>query len=132
MKKIFTAATLAAILLAGTVSAADARRWNPPGPRGGPGTNWHNPPGPHGGPGASRHRWWEHRLAHPGRFHRNWGYFGFHGGLHWFWHPRGYWCAFDNDNNPPGPRGGPGTNWENPPGPIGGWGASPNSRRRPC
>ena len=24
---------------------------NPPGPKGGPGTNWENPPGPHGGPG---------------------------------------------------------------------------------
>jgi hypothetical protein len=32
----------------------------------------------------------------------------------------------DNDNNPPGPRGGPGTNWENPPGSRGGPGASPN------
>ena len=34
----------------------------------------------------------------------------------------------DNDNNPPGPRGGPGTNWENPPGPKGGPGASPGKR----
>ena len=32
----------------------------------------------------------------------------------------------DNDNNPPGPKGGPGTNWENKPGPQGGPGASPN------
>lgn len=32
----------------------------------------------------------------------------------------------DGGNNPPGPRGGPGTNWENPPGPVGGPGASPN------
>ena len=30
------------------------------------------------------------------------------------------------DNNPPGPMGGPGTNWENRPGPQGGPGASPN------
>lgn len=37
--------------------------------------------------------------------------------------------AQDRDNNPPGPRGGPGTNWENPPGPRGGPGASPNRRR---
>ena len=29
---------------------------NPPGPRGGPGTNWENPPGPRGGPGASPDR----------------------------------------------------------------------------
>lgn len=36
----------------------------------------------------------------------------------------------DNDDNPPGPKGGAGTNWENPPGPKGGPGASPNRRRR--
>lgn len=35
----------------------------------------------------------------------------------------------DNDNNPPGPRGGRGTNWENPPGPRGGPGASPDRRK---
>ncbi len=29
---------------------------NPPGPKGGKGTNWKNPPGPKGGPGASRNR----------------------------------------------------------------------------
>jgi outer membrane murein-binding lipoprotein Lpp len=34
----------------------------------------------------------------------------------------------DKDNNPPGPKGGPGTNWENPPGPKGGPGASPDRR----
>lgn len=45
------------------------------------------------------------------------------------------WCAkhphqcHDRDNNPPGPRGGPGTNWENPPGPRGGPGTSPDRRR---
>jgi hypothetical protein len=32
----------------------------------------------------------------------------------------------DRDDNPPGPAGGPGTNWENPPGPRGGPGASPD------
>ncbi|WP_310098639.1 hypothetical protein [Sphingomonas sp. BE138] len=37
--------------------------------------------------------------------------------------------AQDRDNNPPGPRGGPGTNWENPRGPSGGLGASPDRRR---
>lgn len=36
--------------------------------------------------------------------------------------------AYDRDDNPPGPRGGPGTNWENPPGPRGGPGASPDRR----
>jgi hypothetical protein len=32
----------------------------------------------------------------------------------------------DHDNNPPGPAGGRGTNWENPPGWKGGPGASPD------
>lgn len=36
--------------------------------------------------------------------------------------------ARDKDNNPPGPRGGKGTNWENPRGPKGGPGASPNRK----
>lgn len=35
---------------------------------------------------------------------------------------------FDQDNNPPGPKGGPGTNWENKPGLQGGAGASPDYR----
>jgi hypothetical protein len=37
---------------------------------------------------------------------------------------------FDKDNNPPGPMGGEGTNWENPPGPQGGPGASPDRKFR--
>jgi hypothetical protein len=56
-------------------------------------------------------------------------------GRRWVWHepqryyytPRygtDYWG--DRDNNPPGPRGGRGTNWENPPGPRGGPGTSPD------
>ena len=73
-------------------------RGNPPGPAGGPGTNWKNPPGPVGGPGASRGR----PDARP--------------------HYR------DRDDNPPGPAGGRGTNWENRPGPAGGPGASPDRR----
>ncbi len=44
-------------------------------------------------------------------------YAGYYGGRH-----------YDRDDNPPGPRGGPGTNWENPPGPRGGPGASPDRR----
>ena len=32
----------------------------------------------------------------------------------------------DRDANPPGAKGGPGTNWENPPGPEGGEGKSPD------
>jgi hypothetical protein len=53
-----------------------------------------------------------------------------------YWHPRyGLWnqarrCWLDLDNNPPGPRGGRGTNWENPPGWKGGPGASPDRYRR--
>jgi hypothetical protein len=35
---------------------------------------------------------------------------------------------YDKDNNPPGPKGGAGTNWENQPGPQGGPGASPNKK----
>jgi hypothetical protein len=34
----------------------------------------------------------------------------------------------DHDDNPPGPAGGHGTNWENPPGWKGGPGASPDRR----
>lgn len=37
--------------------------------------------------------------------------------------------AEDPDDNPPGPIGGQGTNWENPPGLEGGPGASPDRRR---
>jgi hypothetical protein len=46
------------------------------------------------------------------------------------------WCAEhpykcrDRDDNPPGLRGGRGTNWENPAGPRGGSGASPDRDRR--
>jgi hypothetical protein len=78
---------------------------NPPGRRGGPGTNWENPPGLVGGPGTSPNR----------------------GGRRFVRNLRG---LRDLDNNPPGPRGGRGTNWENPPGRVGGPGASPNRRRR--
>jgi len=107
---------------------------NPPGPRGGPGTNWENPPGPRGGPGASPDRHPMRRLVLAGRsidfdpvgegYYYNPGY--------GYWHPRfGLWdqagrCWRDPDNNPPGPAGGRGTNWENPPGLRGGPGASPD------
>jgi hypothetical protein len=81
---------------------------NPPGPKGGEGTNWENPAGPAGGPGASPDR--RAGVNPPG--------------------PRGGPGAgpkWDKDNNPPGPKGGEGTNWENPAGPVGGPGASPNT-----
>jgi hypothetical protein len=120
---------------------------NPPGPRGGPGTNWENPPGPRGGPGASPDRRDREvrevvkervvvvnkvetpfRLAGDGYYyHPNYGY---------YYPGRGFWnqsaqCWWDRDDNPPGPAGGPGTNWENPPGYRGGPGASPD-RYGPC
>jgi hypothetical protein len=128
-----TASLLAALLaLSATASAAPRDRdHNPPGPAGGRGTNWENPPGWKGGPGASPDRRW---YRHGGKRHefvvvRNGYYFNPRYG---YWHPRyGLWnqakrCWFDLDNNPPGPRGGRGTNWENPPGPTGGPGASPD------
>ena len=111
MRILATTAALALLALAGPAAARD-RDNNPPGWRGGPGTNWENPPGPRGGPGASPDRRWRH-VAHRG------GY--------WVWIPRR--ACWDLDDNPPGPRGGPGTNWENPPGPRGGPGASPNRNR---
>jgi hypothetical protein len=102
-------------------------RGNPPGPVGGPGTNWWlgNPPGPVGGRGAGPR--WQHRVIPAA-----WVYWGLHGGVHWYKHNDGYWCLFDNDGNPPGPRGGAGTNWENPPGPVGGPGGTPDGVNRPC
>lgn len=108
-------------LTTSSVSAKDLDN-NPPGPVGGPGTNWENPPGPAGGPGASPDRRYPYRSIPPGPI----------GGPGSNWHykrsyPR---YRYDRDNNPPGPRGGPGTNWENPPGPRGGPGASPNRRYR--
>ena len=36
------------------------------------------------------------------------------------------WRRYYLDDNPSGPQGGPGTNWENPPGPRGGPVASPD------
>lgn len=104
---------------------------NPPGKRGGYGTNWENPPGPVGGPGTSPNR---KKLRINGKtvsfklssegfyFHPSYGY----------WHTKyGWWnqsrqCWFDPDGNPPGRKGGAGTNWENPPGMKGGPGTSPD------
>lgn len=88
---------------------------NPPGPWGGPGTDWENPPGWRGGPGAS-----------PDRGPRGWApAYGYR------YRVRYYGPGRDRDGNPPGPRGGPRTNWENPPGPRGGPGAGPDGRRGP-
>jgi hypothetical protein len=114
LSRLVSAAVLAITLATG---AAEARpRDNPPGPVGGPGTNWRNPPGPVGGPGASP-------------FYRGWHYTAWNG-RNWYWHPaHRCWYLPDRDDNPPGPAGGPGTNWENPPGPAGGPGASPDRNR---
>lgn len=84
---VVTAAAL--VLGAAPVDARPHRRNNPPGPMGGPGTNWENPPGPVGGPGASRYR-------RPVRRDRDNNPPGPAGG------PGSNW------ENPPGPRGGPG------------------------
>ncbi len=103
LKIIFLSTAFLSIgLLSSNLKAIDLDN-NPPGPAGGPGTNWENPPGLKGGVGAS-----------PNRHHR-------------YRHRHHHYCKnHDCDNNPPGPAGGPGTNWENPPGPAGGPGASPN------
>ncbi len=120
--RILQIAALTAGFLIATATVAPAKDYdgNPPGPRGGPGTNWENPPGPVGGPGASPDSRWTRA-----QWRRNCAK-----------HPRACRRALrhhDFDNNPPGPVGGPGTNWENPPGPVGGPGASPDRRgwRRP-
>ena len=129
--------TLAVLAMAGAVVVATpvlAQRHdhdgNPPGPRGGPGTNWENPPGWRGGPGASPDRRYYHWHGQRIEFVYRSGYY-YHP-AYGYYHPRyGWWnqaarCWLDNDSNPPGPRGGPGTNWENPPGWRGGPGASPD------
>lgn len=124
MKLLTSVVAAAAILALSAPAGAHPRDRdnNPPGWRGGPGTNWENPPGPRGGPGASPDRWrnyhWNGRHWRAERWRWRDAY--------WYWHPyRGCW-ALDPDDNPPGPTGGPGTNWENPPGPVGGPGASPD------
>lgn len=61
---IRTVALSALVVLGLGLAPADAhphRRNNPPGTRGGPGTNWQNPPGPRGGPDASPDRRWGRR-----------------------------------------------------------------------
>ncbi|MGH8033253.1 MAG: hypothetical protein ACREO8_13080 [Luteimonas sp.] len=128
---------LAALLVTGSMAATDAfaqhrdRDNNPPGPVGGRGTNWENPPGWKGGPGASPDRRYFRqggkryefkRVANGYYFSPQYGYYNPSFGL---WNQAAR-CWLDFDNNPPGPRGGRGTNWENPPGPRGGRGASPD------
>ncbi|MEW8560812.1 MAG: hypothetical protein AB2541_01870 [Candidatus Thiodiazotropha sp.] len=122
MKQRVRLVSLAAVLIfSPQLGSARDLDDNPPGPEGGPGTNWENPPGPEGGPGASPDRRYRYRINPPGPV----------GGPGAGWYQRPYRYRYhDRDNNPPGPWGGPGTNWANPPGPRGGPGASPNRRYR--
>lgn len=121
MKLFAMLAGVAVLALSGPALARDFDN-NPPGWRGGPGTNWENPPGWRGGPGASPDRYWRWGHYHPHyHYHPHRHYWR---GAYWYWRPRH--ACWDRDDNPPGLAGGPGTNWENPPGPAGGPGASPN------
>lgn len=121
---------LAVVAAAALGTAADAQDHNPPGWRGGPGTNWENPPGPRGGPGTSPdriYRWNGQRYvfaARPGGYYYSAAY-GYYHPVYGWWNQAGR-CWRDPDWNPPGPAGGAGTNWENPPGWRGGPGAGPD------
>lgn len=132
MRMIYGAVAAGALALAAAAPAvARDRDGNPPGPAGGPGTNWENPAGPRGGPGASPDRRVIVVRGKPYSFVLVTGGYYYHPS-YGYWHPRwGWWnqglrCWADRDGNPPGRRGGPGTNWENPPGWRGGPGASPD------
>ena len=97
----------------GTVDKTEKQQWNnrkanreggnPPGPKGGPGTDIGNPPGPKGGPGFGK--------GNPP---------GPKGGP-------GKGPGFQG--NPPGPKGGPGAGKGNPPGPKGGPGKGPKNQK---
>lgn len=130
MKRSIASALI--FMIAGLPTAcAHDRDDNPPGPIGGPGTNWENPPGPVGGPGTSPDLRVVVVRGKRVRFNaRNAGYY-YHPKFG-YWHANyGWWnqaakCWYDRDDNPPGRAGGRGTNWENPPGLAGGPGASPD------
>lgn len=133
MRRLAAMAMCAGLLAVSAGANAQRHRdhdGNPPGPAGGRGTNWENRPGPRGGPGASPDRpfvvrgvTYRFTVASNGYYyHPSYGYWLPERGL---WNARGR-CWIDFDNNPPGPRGGRGTNWENPPGWRGGPGASPD------
>lgn len=123
-RKLIFAILLAAVAVPVAIPVFAAKD-NPPGPAGGPGTNWDNPPCVAGATGTRVDR--PHRRLSveqqtklkamtPEQRQA-------------FFKQR---CEermqqrLDRDGNPPGPRGGPGSNWNNPPGPKGGPGASPN------
>jgi hypothetical protein len=109
-------AALAALSLGVGSAEAQAPRWsNPPGPRGGPGTNWVRPAVPRAPRAAVRVRPFRGAPRGVGPVFRGGFAFGF-----------GYGARRPGfRSNPPGPAGGWGTNWANPPGPAGGPGASP-------
>ncbi len=123
VKSVATALSAALLLSAGACAHPHRDRDdNPPGPAGGPGTNWENPAGPVGGPGASPDRYRGPIFyAYPADWRR-----ARYRGAIYVYHPRRACWLPDFDDNPPGPAGGRGTNWENPAGPAGGPGASPN------
>jgi hypothetical protein len=95
MSKFTKTLIVAALTFFGATAAmAHDRPNNPPGPVGGPGTNWHNPPGPVGGPGASPYR--HHRAAkhvvvvhHHYRHHPRYRHFVRHHERH-YGHPVAY------------------------------------------
>ena len=152
---LFSSATLYAQNPPGPKGGPGAgKKGNPPGPRGGPGAGSRfqegNPLGPKGGPGAGEEFSEGEYLEGgegggeygqpPGRRARrnkaavdrpweemadtnNDGYVDQTEINQWNNRKR------DRDNNPPGPQGGEGTNWENPPGPKGGPGAGPEFKK---
>lgn len=120
----------ATLALAPAIGSARDRDDNPPGPAGGPGTNWENPPGAEGGPGASpdrrvviQNKPYQFRAVGNGYYYNP--QYGYYNEKYGYWNQGGK-CWHDRDDNPPGRAGGPGTNWENPPGRKGGPGASPD------
>ncbi|NJC35490.1 hypothetical protein GGR88_003019 [Sphingomonas jejuensis] len=121
---------IAALAVTAVAAPVFAQDHNPPGRRGGAGTNWENPRGPIGGPGASPDRIYRLNGQRYVFVVRPYGYY--FNPTYGYYHPvYGWWnqidsCWRDSDWNPPGPANGPGTNWENPPGPVGGPGASPD------
>ena len=133
---------LIGVLSVGYLAAAQAQDIdnNPPGVAGGPGTNWENPPGWRGGPGASPDRWGDmtqqERQQWMEQRRQRWQGMSDQERQAFMEKRRAQMRNYrqgpgrDRDNNPPGMRGGPGTNWENPPGWRGGPGASPDRWRK--
>jgi hypothetical protein len=87
------AASLSAAALAACAGPYYDYDDNPPGPRGGWGTNWENPPGPAGGPGASPDRYYRYQGGRYAFSPRQDGYY-YNGDLGYY-HPRYGWL--DND-----------------------------------